>query len=277
MCIRSLVLREEARVHQRVEHGPGLVPPLTEHRQQLGPIGSRPRALRRHQVPEDLPDHPLPLRSQPCERRLRVLGQRSRDAVDPLVGFPREEPPAPVPLLPQARDREGQERQRPALGRHRFHHLLDQRVLFEPHAPPQGRLHQGPLQRLRGGRRERREVVEDTPQTVLPAAAEQEVVPQRQQDVDLGLLRKAAEERREASLHLRSVQGKELLELVQDDEGFVALLPPAPDRGERTVGLPAQAQLLDTLEQLSDRLGIAGEIGDQGAGERQGRAGPGVR
>ena len=123
-----------------------------------------------------------------------MLGQRPRDAVDPLVGLPREELPAPVPFLPQARDREGQERQRPALGRHRFHHLLDERVLFEPHAPPQSRLHQRPPQRLRGGRSERREVVEDRPQAVLPAAAEEEVVAQRQQDVDLGLLREASEE-----------------------------------------------------------------------------------
>ena len=131
--------------------------------------------------------------------------------------------------------------------------------------------------RLRGGRGERREVAEDRPQPVLLAAAEQEVVAQRQQDVDLGLLREAAEERREACLHLRRVQGEELLELVHDDEGLVALLPPAPDSGERTIGLPAQAQLLDTLEQLTDRVGIAGEIGDRGPG-RAPRAGlaPGV-
>ena len=96
--------------------------------------------------------------------------------------------------------------------------------------------------------------------------------------MDLGLLREPAKERREAFLHLRSVQGKELLELVQDDEGFVALLPPAPDRGERTVGLPARAQLLDTLEQLlRSPSGIAGEIGDQGAGERRAGLAPGVR
>ena len=164
-----------------------------------------------------------------------------------------------------------------ALGSHRLHHLLDQPVLLEAHVPPRRRLHQRPPQRLRGGRRERREVVEDGPQAVLLAAAEQEVVAQRQQDVDLGLLREAAEERREASLHLRSVQGKELLELVHDEEGLVALLPPTADGGERPIGLPGQAQFLDPLEQLTDRVGISGEIGDEGPGERQGRAGPGRR
>ena len=91
------------------------------------------------------------------------------------------------------------------------------------------------------------------PQALLLAAAEEEVVAQRQQDVDLGLLREPPEERGEACLHLRSVQGEELLELVHDDEGFVALLPPTPNRGERTVGLAGLAQLLDSLEQLADR------------------------
>jgi hypothetical protein len=123
----------------------------------------------------------------------------------------------------------------------------------------------------------RREVLESVAQALVLTAPEEEVVAQRKQHVDVGLLDEPAQQGGEARLHLGSVQGEQLLELVHDNERLAALLSPAPDSGEHAIRLPAQAQLLHPLQQLADHLGVAGELEGERAGERQGRAGAGSR
>ena len=73
----------------------------------------------------------LPLGADPVQRRLGVLGQRARDAADLLVRRPRQQLPLAVPLLPETRHREGQQRQRRPRPLHRLHHLVDEGLVLE--------------------------------------------------------------------------------------------------------------------------------------------------
>ena len=125
---------------------------------------------------------------------------------------------------------------------------------------------------------ERREVVEDGPQAVLLAATEEEVVAQRQQDVDVGLLREASEERREACLHLRSVQRIELLELVHDDEGFARSSSASAER-RRAHGRTRPLRLSSSTPWSRSPIASASPTrsGIEGARERRGPgSAPGV-
>ena len=122
---RHLPGRQQPRGDQLPQHLLGRLA-VREDRQQLLPVARRPRPLRRHEVAEDLPHHPLPLGPDPLERRLRVARERAGHAADLRVGLLGEELPLPVPLLPQARHGEGEQRQRPALPLDRGRHLADQ-------------------------------------------------------------------------------------------------------------------------------------------------------
>ena len=55
---------------------------LFEHREQLLSLPDHPCLMGRHGVSEELPHQRPPLRPDPLERRLRVLGQRSRHIAD---------------------------------------------------------------------------------------------------------------------------------------------------------------------------------------------------
>ena len=66
---------------------------------------------------------------------------------------------------------------------------------------------------------------------------EEEVVPHRQQDVDVGFEGQAAQELGEGALHLRRVQREQLLELVHDDQAMLVPLAPLRDQPTATLGL----------------------------------------
>jgi hypothetical protein len=69
-----------------------------------------------------------------------VLGERSRDTAEPLIRFPGQELSLLVPLVPQASDGKGEQRQRSPLPFHRPHHLLGQAIVLEAEAEALRRL-----------------------------------------------------------------------------------------------------------------------------------------
>jgi hypothetical protein len=92
-------------------------------------------------------------------------------------------------------------------------------------------------------------------------AADEEVVPQRQQHVDVTLLDQAPEKLREALLHLLRIEREQLLELVHDEDGLEVALPPLPNHREGDVGIVEAQELLH-------RVRVGGKHFDQGLGER---------
>ena len=99
-------------------------------------------------------------------------------------------------------------------------------------------------------------------------AAEQEVVAQREDDVEVGLEHEAAEQLGEGLLDRRGIEREELLELVHDHERvLVALAEALQQRDGRVRFFEAQQRL--------ERLGIAGE--SRGERVREGLEGPVAR
>ena len=261
-----LVRRQQPLLHELAQHLLGVLP-LREDRQQLLPLHHRSRPLRRHEVAEDLAHNPLTLRADAVHRGLGVLGEGAGDTPDLLVGRASEQLPLPVPLLPQPGDGEGEERQRSSHPLHRVHHLLDQGFIFEAVALPLRRLHQRPPQRVAPHRQERRQLREDPHQRLVLPAPHQEVVPQRQEHVHVPVLRQPPEEGREPGLRLLRVEREELLELVHHQERLGMRLPPAQEHLERRL------RVLEPHE-LSQRLGVAGQLRCQRLAQHQERRRP---
>ena len=161
-----------------------------------------------------------------------MLGERPRDAADPPVRLARQELLFRFAPLPEPRDGEGQERQRTAPALDGADHLVHERVVLEPVAAPRGRLDERPPQPVARHRAERRQRVEDGREGLERVAAHQEVVAQRQEDVDVGLAREPPEESGESRLRLRRVEREELLELVDDEKGVLVGPPPAREELE---------------------------------------------
>ena len=122
-------------------------PASGEDRQQLLALAHRARALRGHEVAEQLAHERRPLRADPLERRLRVLREGAGDAADLAVRLARQQPLLAVALLPEPRGGEGEERQRAALLLHLRHHLVDERLVLEAVAAGERRLHERAPQR----------------------------------------------------------------------------------------------------------------------------------
>ena len=143
---------------------------------------------------------------------------------------------SPVPLAPEARHGEGQERQRSPLALDRGQHLVGQALLEAVALRARGLDERAP-ERVAGGGGQRHQAVEDRPEALVVVAAHQEVVAHREDDAHVGLGREAAEEGREARLALRRVEREQLLELVHDHDGRDVPAPPAGEEGEgRTPG-----------------------------------------
>ena len=146
-----LVRREQPRGDELVEH-PGRRARVGEGREKLLARRDRAGPLRRDEVAEDLAHRGDAPGADPLERRLGVPRERARDAADLVAGREGEEPALAVPLLPQPRRREGEERQRAALPLDRGQHAVEQPLLeAEPggprrllERPAQGRPARGP-------------------------------------------------------------------------------------------------------------------------------------
>ena len=119
-----------------------------------------PRSLRCDQVAEELPDDWNMILADGLEGLLAMLGERPADPADEFVGLARQEALLPVAVLPKPRSGKGQHGQRPALGAHFRHHLVDQGVVLEAVAALQGRLHEGAAQRRTRWWSKRRELEE---------------------------------------------------------------------------------------------------------------------
>ena len=220
---RALVRGEQAGIDERVEHrfgrsGPLLACLAREHRQQVVAPAHGACALRRHEVAEQLAHERDSLRADALERRLRVLRQRTGDAADLVIRGARQHALLAVAGVPDLRGGEGQQRQRTALADHFVHHLVDERVVFELVAAREGRLHQGAPQRARAERSEQREVAQHRCERLVRVAVDQEVVPEGQDHVGIGLEHEAREELRERPLDRRRILREQLLELIDDDE-----------------------------------------------------------
>jgi hypothetical protein len=125
--------------------------------------------------------------------------------------------------------------------------------VLEAIAPPLRRLLDRPPEVLPLQRQQRGQLAQHRGQGLLLAATDEEVVPQGEQDMDVGLGGQTPQERGEALLHLRRVQGEQLLELVHDEERFPVAPPPATQQGDRRVGL------LEAGEH-GERFGVAGQL-----------------
>ena len=138
------------------------------------------------------------------ERRLRVLGQRPGHAADLFVAPPREQTPLAIPMLPEAGHRKREQRQRPSLLGHVPQHVVDEPVILEPVPGEQRRLHERAAQRRAERRRERHQLGEDRVEVLECLAPQQEIVPERQQDVHVGLEHESSEQLCEAALYRRA-------------------------------------------------------------------------
>jgi len=161
-----------------------------------------------------------------------------------------------VAALPQARSREGEQRQRPTFALDRLQHLPDQTLVLERVAALERGLDQGAAQGIAGGRSERNEPFEDRPQRPVLLAAQQEVVPDREQDVDVRLEDETREQGREARLHIGWIQGEQLLELVDDDQRFGMVTSPAAEQVDRDVGVLEP-------QHLAHGVGVARDLRDE--------------
>jgi hypothetical protein len=255
-----LVGRQQARVHEVAQHRVGRRA-IRKRRQQLVPVDDRARALRRDQVPEDLAHQVLPWGAEAIHGGLGVLGERPSHAPEGLVGRARQSHPFAVAPLPQPRHGEGQLRQRRPRVLDGLHHLADQVLVLEPVAACGRRLDERARQVLARQRPKRREVAEDRRQRRVRVTPHQEVVGQREHDVDVRLLHQLPEDRREPRLRVGRVQCEQLLELIDDDERFGVVRPPAAHQPQRSPGI------LETRE-FAQRFCVAGERWPKGLPER---------
>ena len=164
--------------------------------------------------------------------------------------------PPRVPLAPEARHGESEERQRSPLALDRGQHLVGQALLEAEALRPRGLDERAP-ERVAGRGAERHQAVEDRPEPLVVVAAHQEVVAHREKDAHVGLGRETAEEGREAGLALGRVEGEELLELVHDHDGRDVSAPPAGEEGEGALGVVES-------HQEPESLGVAREVGREG-------------
>ena len=144
----------------------------------------RPGSLGGHQVAEELPDERQPILADRLQGRLGVLGEGAGDAADPLVGLAGEQPALAVALLPQPAAAKASSGSAPR-SRPPRHHLVDQLVVSKP-KPRRRRLDQGAPQVVGDRRAEQRQVAEDRSERRVGVALEEEVVAQREHDVDAG-------------------------------------------------------------------------------------------
>ena len=242
---------------------------VREDRQQLLPVARCPRPVRGHEVAEHLPHHPLTIGPDPLERRLRVARESAGHAADLRVGLLGEEPSLPVPLLPQARHGEGEQRQRPALPLDRVRHLADQSRL-EAESLRSRRLLERAAQRLPRERAEWRQLREDRRERLVLVAPHEEVVPHREEHVHSGLAGEPAQQLGETRLRLRRAEREQLLELVHHEESLRVGLAPPHERLERL------ARVLESHEP-PQRLDVALQLGREGLPQHQQRRVPGRR
>ncbi len=243
---------------------------LGKDREQLVHVAHGAGPLRRHEVAEQLAHEGQPVRADAVERRLGVLRERPGDAADGVVRRAREEALLAVAAVPERGRREGEERQRPALPLDGVEHVRHERLVLEAVAALQGGLDERAPERVAGGRPERDEVLEDRPQRLVLLAAEEEVVPHRQEDVDVGLQREPGEEGGEAGLHLGRVESEELLELVDDDERLGVVAPPPAEEVHRDVGVVE-------ADHLPHGGGVARDLGASACPSATNGASPGVQ
>jgi hypothetical protein len=183
-----------------------------------------------NEVPKDLAHEPLSLGPDAVHRGLGLVRESALDAGHLVARLAGEELSLAVPPLPQPRHEERHERQGPSLSLRRSQNLLHDRVVLEPIAFSRRRLHHRSAKRVPWRRAERGQPIEDRCQRLMVVAAHEEVVPQRQQHVDVRFRGEASQERREALLRVRLVQREQLLELIDDEQrGLVCLPPPAHD------------------------------------------------
>ena len=201
-----------------------------------------------------------------------MLGQGAGHAPDPLVGRAGQDLSLPVPFLPETGDREREQGQRPALLLHRGHHLGHERLVLEAHPETRRGLDQRPAQGLGRGWPERRQVMKDGGQGRVGMTAEQEVVTEREQDVDAGLSRGAAEEGGKVRLAVLGVQREELLELVHDEKGLTGPLVPASESFDQAIVAGRLRRLREPLDEIGQCFRIGNELGRQGASEAGDRA-----
>ena len=71
-----------------------------------------------------------------------MLGKSAGHAADVLVATAREQAALTIAVLPQAGQREGEQRQRPSLPRHVAQHVFHEPLIFEPVTGDECRLHQ---------------------------------------------------------------------------------------------------------------------------------------
>ena len=123
-----------------------------------------------------------------------MLSKRPGDAADLLVAPPREQAPRAIAMLPETRHRKREQRQRPALLGHVTQHVVDEPVILEPVPGEQRRLHERAAQRRTEGRRERHQLGENRAEVFERLTPQQEIVPERQQDVHVGLEHESSEQ-----------------------------------------------------------------------------------
>lgn len=147
-----------------------------------------------------------------------MLCERASHAADLRVRFSRQEPPLAVPLFPEAGRRKGEQWQSAPLPGHPRDHLVDERLVLEAVPAGESGLDQGPAQPALTQCPDWSEVREGGGERLVCVAAKEEVVPQRQDHVDVGVEDQPSQQASESVLHLGWIEGEQLLELIHDDE-----------------------------------------------------------
>ncbi len=256
---RALGCRFEGRQQTRLDEPAEYLLRFTtvgEGGEEFFPSLERPRPFGRHEVAQDLPHDRNARGADRLERRLGVLGKSAGHAADVLVASAREQTALTIAVLPQARQCEGEQRQRPSLLRHLAQHVVHELLIFEPVTGEECRLHQGAAQRGAGWRRERRQVGESGAQVLEGLALQQEIVPDGEEDVHVGVEHESAQELREAVLHLDRVQREQFLGLIHDKERVIMLLTPSSRQED------GRGDIFETRQEVH-RFRIAGQLQSQ--------------
>ena len=221
-------------------------------REQLLALADRAGPLRRDEVAEDLADRGDAPGADPLERRLGVPRERARDAADLVAGREGEEPALAVPLLPQPRRRECEQRQRAALPLDRGQHAVEQPLL---EAEPGGRAGSSNARRRAAPASGPSGVSSEKTGRSASCSWQRMRKSSRRatRTCTSASRREPPEQPREGGLHRRGVEREQLLELVDDQQGPGAEAPPARD------GLEGHVRVVEAEEE-AQRLGVAREV-----------------
>src|SRR5262249_32028006 len=227
----DLVGGQQPRSDELSKHG---LPPfaIRQRREELFTAANGARSLRGRQVAEDPADELFVFRRNCFESCLGVPGQRPFDASDLPIRLAGQELLLLVSFLPEPGNREREKGQHAANSLDGTQDLLDESFVLESVTLPAGGLDNRTPQPISREGSQRHQVAENRQEGFVLLAPHQEVVAQREKNMNVGLRGQASEKLDEPCLCLWCIEREDLLELIDDDQGLLMGLSPADEQPE---------------------------------------------